>query len=629
MASTTDSFHLQPHHHIHDPFHIPSPPPDADSPPDNNALFSAMGPHFHPDINDELASLMSTDRSAHSHSPAATYAEDTNGYRPHTHNIFDISAPTSAAHHAGHHHVGSASSTSSSFPSHFSLASTSSNGGPGSNGSGSPGLGDAPPYHFNSTLPAINSSMRYDPHPPYIPSPSSFRSPSPHHSRSRSRSRPPSSHLAPTPAGGPTRTARTRRTGSFSSNSPPPRPVPQAIVIPGSNGNRGYPQGWFGPEYPHATPESLPSLTSLPSLPSLGSLNSIHSHSQHIGSPHTLNSPHSIGSPHPFHHGPHGHNSYSSTNGYGSPVESKFGGMALNGNVGVGSMGSTGSAIHGGMPASQMSNANGAPPPPQQNGNGTPTEASTTKQSPSDKAAALANEKRRRRRESHNAVERRRRDNINEKISELATLIPECMLEEGTANKKEGDEDSKEGVKEGASPTSGGQTVVKANKGMILRKSVEYIRYLQQLVTAQGARNRELEEQLKGYRGSASGSEASPPPSLGDANELINGAGLHAMSSMWGLASMPEGDGDEGGEEGHGHLHTLDAMDMPGVDMGMDVDDAASQAALAEKQRGRKATRAAAGPIKAKTSPRKTTTKKVALSDGDDGSEYSDGGMDV
>ena len=48
-----------------------------------------------------------------------------------------------------------------------------------------------------------------------------------------------------------------------------------------------------------------------------------------------------------------------------------------------------------------------------------------------DKQALLANEKRRRRRESHNAVERRRRDNINEKISELATLIPECMLDVG------------------------------------------------------------------------------------------------------------------------------------------------------------------------------------------------------
>lgn len=46
----------------------------------------------------------------------------------------------------------------------------------------------------------------------------------------------------------------------------------------------------------------------------------------------------------------------------------------------------------------------------------------------------LASEKRRRRRESHNAVERRRRDNINEKISELATLIPECLLDGGNAS---------------------------------------------------------------------------------------------------------------------------------------------------------------------------------------------------
>lgn len=44
---------------------------------------------------------------------------------------------------------------------------------------------------------------------------------------------------------------------------------------------------------------------------------------------------------------------------------------------------------------------------------------------------ALLTEKRRRRRESHNAVERRRRDTINEKISELATLLPQCMIDPG------------------------------------------------------------------------------------------------------------------------------------------------------------------------------------------------------
>lgn len=57
-------------------------------------------------------------------------------------------------------------------------------------------------------------------------------------------------------------------------------------------------------------------------------------------------------------------------------------------------------------------------------------------------------EKKRQRRESHNAVERRRRENINERIHELATLLPDS------------------------------QEAVKLNKGTILRKSVDYIRYL-------------------------------------------------------------------------------------------------------------------------------------------------------
>ncbi|KAF4616403.1 hypothetical protein D9613_008860 [Agrocybe pediades] len=152
-----------------------------------------------------------------------------------------------------------------------------------------------------------------------------------------------------------------------------------------------------------------------------------------------------------------------------------------------------------------------------------------------DKQSQLANEKRRRRRESHNAVERRRRDNINEKISELATLIPECMLDGTTANGNGNNGGSPSAMaaspglldpsdpllpsataaekKEAAIKEENGEegTVVKANKGMILRKSVEYIsaddasRYLQQLVTAQGARNRELEQELKSYRGGSSG----------------------------------------------------------------------------------------------------------------------------
>lgn len=148
-----------------------------------------------------------------------------------------------------------------------------------------------------------------------------------------------------------------------------------------------------------------------------------------------------------------------------------------------------------------------------------------------DNRAAIVSEKRRRRRESHNAVERRRRDNINEKITELATLIPEVMLDpsapasgananstsaddaEGRAAGKDeksagtGDEDGTPapdgppssgpgGKDKDAAGKDGGAGAVKANKGMILRKSVEYIRYLQQLVNAQAARNRDLETQL-------------------------------------------------------------------------------------------------------------------------------------
>ena len=92
----------------------------------------------------------------------------------------------------------------------------------------------------------------------------------------------------------------------------------------------------------------------------------------------------------------------------------------------------------------------------------------------------------------------------------------------------------------GAAGEEGGG-IVKANKGMILRKSVDYIRsviflslkkkktrniltqlalrYLQQLVTAQGARNRELEQELKAYRQSSD----SPSGSIDSDSPKING----------------------------------------------------------------------------------------------------------
>ncbi|KAJ7883847.1 helix-loop-helix DNA-binding domain-containing protein [Mycena olivaceomarginata] len=87
-------------------------------------------------------------------------------------------------------------------------------------------------------------------------------------------------------------------------------------------------------------------------------------------------------------------------------------------------------------------------------------------------------EKRRRRRESHNAVERRRRDNINLQISELAKLIPQYLFET--------DADGDKGISR--------------EKGVILQKTLEYIRSLEQLATVQAVRRGELEERFRATR---------------------------------------------------------------------------------------------------------------------------------
>ncbi|KAL9552690.1 hypothetical protein MBANPS3_003648 [Mucor bainieri] len=86
-------------------------------------------------------------------------------------------------------------------------------------------------------------------------------------------------------------------------------------------------------------------------------------------------------------------------------------------------------------------------------------------------------EKRRRRRESHNAVERRRRDNINDRIQELGTLLPDAV-DDG---------------------------VNRMNKGTILRKSVEQIRKLQNDVVQYQQRVRDLEMILQQVRHSHGG----------------------------------------------------------------------------------------------------------------------------
>lgn len=78
-------------------------------------------------------------------------------------------------------------------------------------------------------------------------------------------------------------------------------------------------------------------------------------------------------------------------------------------------------------------------------------------------------EKLRRRREFHNAVERRRRELIKSKIKELGKIIPSSLLNY--------DNDGKE---------------VKANKGIILNRTVEYLEYLIQVIELQDRKKIQL-----------------------------------------------------------------------------------------------------------------------------------------
>ncbi|CAG8501080.1 17627_t:CDS:2 [Funneliformis caledonium] len=117
---------------------------------------------------------------------------------------------------------------------------------------------------------------------------------------------------------------------------------------------------------------------------------------------------------------------------------------------------------------------------------------------------ALLYEKRRRRRESHNAVERRRRDNINEKIQELSTLLPDLYID--SANKP--------------------------NKGVILRKSVDYIRHLKQLVEQHKNRNVELESRVREL-------SSSGIPIDSNSGSTSSRMDLNNSSSIGGLSGSP------------------------------------------------------------------------------------------
>lgn len=91
--------------------------------------------------------------------------------------------------------------------------------------------------------------------------------------------------------------------------------------------------------------------------------------------------------------------------------------------------------------------------------------------------------------------ERKRRDNINEKIQELLTLVPPEFFQE-VPDKNPANEDDQDAAINAAMKNSGTKDG-KPNKGQILTKSVEYIQYLQNLIDENNRKEIELTMRLK------------------------------------------------------------------------------------------------------------------------------------
>lgn len=92
--------------------------------------------------------------------------------------------------------------------------------------------------------------------------------------------------------------------------------------------------------------------------------------------------------------------------------------------------------------------------------------------------------------------ERKRRDNINEKIQELLTLIPSSFFQDSAAPPVVSHLNDNEAEMAAAIKNSGTKDG-KPNKGQILTKSVEYLQYLQNLIDENNRQEVELIMKLK------------------------------------------------------------------------------------------------------------------------------------
>ena len=106
-----------------------------------------------------------------------------------------------------------------------------------------------------------------------------------------------------------------------------------------------------------------------------------------------------------------------------------------------------------------------------------------------DEAITNVSMKLKKKRESHNAVERRRRDNINERIQFLSSIIPECKRRQEQASILTGIDTKRSSI-----PVSH----LKLNKSFILQKATEYIEAMSAYIERQSML---LKEVIPSYAG--------------------------------------------------------------------------------------------------------------------------------
>ncbi|CAH2352925.1 hypothetical protein CLIB1423_08S04258 [[Candida] railenensis] len=123
--------------------------------------------------------------------------------------------------------------------------------------------------------------------------------------------------------------------------------------------------------------------------------------------------------------------------------------------------------------------------------------------------------------EDDSGHERKRRDNINDKIQELLTLVPtEFFQEQPTTNSASAQPNAQSGQSEhdaaiAAAMKNSGTKDGKPNKGQILTKSVEYIQYLQKVIDENNRKEVELIMKLKNLELKRDNNQSNVPINVG------------------------------------------------------------------------------------------------------------------